>query len=1032
MLAVAVFATGAAAFGSIYLHSTDELVLRGSLDTAPPAGTGLTFVPVVHATPEGTVARLARSAPEPGRPVRWWGRPIFTETAGFLTVPSTAGSTAGSRGGAAEAFRTLPYGTTRPFAGTLVARTGECAHLAFVAGSCPKGRSVAVSTRTAALLSLHVGRVLDVRFPGDARPIALRIAGIYRPGAPSASFWWGHDFFPFGSLEPRLVALVQVDDVFATSSEVRASAPTTDISAIAQLPYRGGSLNVDELGRFESSLTSFEQDAFRKHHVRVHTALWNLFGHAGSVEHASATVVDVADLELVLLGVFVLYFVASRTAAEREPDVRLAELRGFRPRSMVAVALAEPVAIVAAAAPLGLLVAWLVAGATAPAIFGQGIGVSLTPLAVASAVAAGAAGILAAGLGARRSLAVVPGASVDQVSRSLGRSRWAVLGDIAVVALAGAAFFELVVVANSGNRVGGSDPLAALAPGLLAAALGVIAARLVPRILGATHLRTAFSARVSTAFASRTVARRREYAAQLVLAALAVALATFAVSGWVIAGRNRDLRAELGVGAPTVLGVSVRPGTTFVHAVRAADPSGRNAMAVVVERARDGTTLALDTRRLADVATWPSDLGLGSARAARLLAAPRSAPTVWLRGAAVSLTVDDRSAPLRPPPALRVAVFDADTQLTSVVTLGGLQPGTHTYTGPLPGGCPGGCRLVHVSLTWTPATSKAIVARPAPVVMLRILSVAERSGSGSWAPVAAGVSSPQRWTSRAGVRIFATSGALGARLPLNWYGAPVTFGPADVPTALPVVVTPTSASTASGDRGPLVVGLDGETLAGHAVAEVPALPGVGNDAELTSLQLAERYLDAPFRSVTTQVWLSRTAPSSVVAGLRMHGVQVVSTHTAAAAVALLGRSGLNLAYLLYLVSAIAASLVAVATTAFALSSGARRRQVELAALRAIGVDAGALRRAVRVEQGLVLGTGVVVGVVAGIVGAVVALRSVPEFVVKSPGPPLELGLPPWDLVATIGALVVALAVVVVIGSSIVVRGATVDRLAAVR
>jgi putative ABC transport system permease protein len=1033
MLAVAVFASGAAAFGSIYLHSADQLVLRGTLASAPPSSTGLTFVPSsADRAPASTATlmRLARAAPEPGGGQRWWTRPISTASTGFLTAPTAQAQGGRPSTGQARIARTLPYGPTRPFAGTLVTRTGECAHVTFVAGACPRGRSVALSARSAQLLGLHVGGLLFVRFARAPDPVALRIAGIYQPVDASAAYWWGRDYFQFGTLEPKLVALVELDGVFTTPSALRSLVPPADVAPTVQLPYRQHSLTIDQLGTFEARLAAFRSAAYRTDRVRVHTGLAGLFAHAHSVEHTAATVVGIADLELVLLGIFVLYFVASRTAAEREPDVRLAELRGFRSRSAVAVALAEPLVIVAAAVPLGLLGAWLVAGATAPAIFGGGIGVSVTPLAAVAAVAAGAAGVLAAAFGARRWRGAGGDGAGDPPAGALRRSRVSVLADFAVVAVASAAFFELVVVGDSGKGAAGSDPLAALAPGLLAAALGVAAARLVPRVLCATHGRTAFSARPAATYATRIVARRREYAAQVVLAAFAVALATFAVSGWVIAGRNRDLRAELAVGAPRVLTVSVRPGTTFLRAVRAADPGGRDAMAAVVEHARDGTTLAVDARGLPDVATWPADLGLHPSAAASRIAADRVAPDVSVDGASVSAVLTDTSGPVEPPPRLRLALFDEDFQLRSTLTLGPLVPGTRRYSAPLPDRCPGGCRLDELSVTWSPTTTKAILTTRPPSLALRVDSVSERAtASGPWVRVRAGLGTPHRWTTTSpGVRLSAAGSALGVGLSLNWYGVPVVFGPADVPKALPVLVTPTSASTASGDGGPLVVGLDGETLPGRSVGEVPALPGVGPDAVLTSLQTAEKYLAAPFRTARTEVWLSQGAPHSLLARLRAHGIRVTGTRTAGAAVAGLSHTGLDLAYLLYLVAAVAAALVAVATTAFALAAGARRRQGELAALRAVGVGGSALRRAVRVEQALVLGTGIVVGTVAGAVGAVVALRSVPEFVGSPSGPPLELGLPPAALAVTVGALLVALVVVVVVGSSLVVRGATVERL----
>ena len=55
--------------------------------------------------------------------------------------------------------------------------------------------------------------------------------------------------------------------------------------------------------------------------------------------------------------------------------------------------------------------------------------------------------------------------------------------------------------------------------------------------------------------------------------------------------------------------------------------------------------------------------------------------------------------------------------------------------------------------------------------------------------------------------------------------APVAIAPADVPTALPTVLTSTAAAVDSPSGGPsMIVGLDGGIVKAHAVAQVSALP----------------------------------------------------------------------------------------------------------------------------------------------------------------------------------------------------------------
>ncbi len=1042
MFAVAVFACGAAAFGPIYLHSSDELALSRTLAGAPPGNAGLTIAnasfPRAGHHSRSWLQRYAEHPPEPGTGTRWWGTPIMTLTVGLQTIPlvpsgpgAQVSATARPGPGPLGAPSTIhldrvPYSPTHPYSGQLVARTGECGHLHMVAGVCPQGgsRGVAISTRTDQTLGIPLGGTFPVLFGPHQPPRELHVVGIYLPGNASAPYWWGINYFGFDAVGSQ--GFLNIDAAFTTPSGELALAPHKRVTVMGQVPYRQGTLTTGDVGAIRADIAAFERQSLTGRQVVVSTLMPALLSRSGAVEHTEATVVDVADLELVLLGLLVLYFVAGRTAAEREPDVRLGELRGFRSSSTIAVALAEPVAIVAAAAPAGLLGGWLVAEATAPAIFGGGVTVSVTLLSVGAAIAAGAVGVAAAGLGARRSLAGGLSAAADAPSGEISLSRWYLLGDAAVVAVAGAAFFALAVGGDSGRSATGSNPLAAFAPGLLAVALGILTARLLPRVLAATHRWTAFSGRLSLALAARTVARRREYRTQLVLTALAVSLATFAVSGWVVAARNRDQRAELQVGAPRVLTVSVRSGTTFLRDVRAADRGGTGAMAVVVEHAADGNTLAVDARALDTVPIWPHDLGLPAATAARRLLPTGLAPEIPVNGTTVAATID-LVGNVRPLPQLTMAVYDADTQFSSTVLLGKLTPGLHRYTGQLNVDCPTGCRLLGLSLTWTSPSPAAGVQAPAVTVELR--SLAERSASGSWRTLHALLGDARAWASpTGGVHLSSAGTALAARVSFV-SGTTVTLSPRTVPTAVPVMVTPTSSSQASGDGGPLLVGLDGSTLPGRSVGEVPALPGIAGDAVLATLGILERELTGNMLTDTTEVWLGKGAPTSIVRSLQAHGVHVISGASAAAAVADLARSGLTLAYLLYLVAAVAAAVLVMGATAFTLSSAARRRRGEFSALRAIGVTSRSLRRTVQFEQAIVLAAGVVAGVVAGAVAGAVALRSVPEFLTHAPGPPLQLGLPPADIAVTVGAMILALAATVWVSSSIVVGGAAPERLA---
>jgi ABC-type antimicrobial peptide transport system permease subunit len=256
---------------------------------------------------------------------------------------------------------------------------------------------------------------------------------------------------------------------------------------------------------------------------------------------------------------------------------------------------------------------------------------------------------------------------------------------------------------------------------------------------------------------------------------------------------------------------------------------------------------------------------------------------------------------------------------------------------------------------------------------------------------------------------------------LNPFGTPVEIAPLDAPGKLPAVVTPTVAQfNSDADNSLSIVGLDGGTLGAEQVGEVPALPRVGA-AAMVDLSAAELLLTGPFANETTQVWLSQDASTDIVARLSREGVVVTSSDSVQARANASKHGGVELAYTLFLISAVAAGVLALGITGFAIAVSARRREAEFAAMRSVGISTRSLRRSVQAEQAVVVGTGLMLGVVAGVVSAALALKSLPEFVSIGPGPPLQMNLPLTDLLAASAALVASLGLTVVLASSLVTR-----------
>ena len=377
MLIIAVVAVATGAFGPIYLHSTDQAVLNGALGSAPPGNVGLTLQPRAG---DGSVRLMdaAGRVPRTGGGRTWFGRDISTDETGVTTVADEEKYSAG-----------------------LMARSGVCTHLVMVAGRCViQTGSVVMSARSAHELGLGVGQIIHLSVIGSPRSASLTIAGLYAPN-PSSRYWWGINYFGFGTGTPGKPSL---DEAFASFGTVKAIAPPSLVDRMVQVPFQPGSLAVDDTDHLESLLSQYQAAASADDGVVVSTQLPHVLAAAVNDEHTSTSIVLVIDFEMLLLTVFALYFVASRTAAERLPDVQLAVLRGYRPSGTLVVALLEPVAIVLTAVPAGLLIAWLVTSAAAVALFGPGVGASFTLLAFGGALLGGVIGVGAVALGSRRLL----------------------------------------------------------------------------------------------------------------------------------------------------------------------------------------------------------------------------------------------------------------------------------------------------------------------------------------------------------------------------------------------------------------------------------------------------------------------------------------------------------------------------------------------------------------------------------------------------------------------------------------------------
>jgi putative ABC transport system permease protein len=897
-----------------------------------------------------------------------------------------------------------------------------CAHVRIVRGHCLSGNSrdeTLISANTAAAEHLTVASTLAATSTTGV-PMPLRVVGVYRPIAPGGSFWEPWYLFQFG--QPGSPTSDPPGDAsFVTSAALasRVKRVLERVSAnVALLPGQVGYNDTTELratlAHVNGTVARLSNRAGNGTSVAtVTTGLSTILDQTAKETALARTLVTVATAQLALLAIFLLYVVVANTTAVQAPEVALAKLRGRRAASIVLQSVAQPVALVLAAAPVGALIAWIVVRLLAARVLGHRVDVGFPPAAYGAAALGVAGGLLAAVVAARRIVVTPVGALMRLGADTSGSPVGLLVADAAAVTLAVAGLIELKAggVLDSGKP----NPLSVLAPTLLAVAAAIVVLRLLP-LLGRQLARwTRDSQRLATFLAVRQLLRRPAEARAVLLVGVAVSIAVFAVATWADSSHNRSLRALNSAGAHTVL--IVRPGAG-VHdlrtAVDRADP-GRHSMAVAYTRYSDLPPLiAVDTARFASVGAWvPSNSPVPLASVLNRLRDHGTPVTVT--GTRLRLRIDLTKSPGQP---VHLAVtFAEPTHRPVVRDVAPIVLGTGSYEISLPLACASGCRITDLGLTANSPDDQ-----PATEIDA-VIGASVRTTRG-WRPVSS-FADRARW--RQDGQGFVTLGTVGRSLSLDVQEFPGYQWPsavsAAIPPSVPAVIGSTLAAAYAGTEihSVEVVGLDRQALFVNGVSRSVTLPQVDRGGVMVDFGTALAVMNHPSGSTTQyQVWLSADAPSDMAGRLARQHVYVQRTIRSASYRAALDDSGPAFADSLFLLSALAAIVLAIGATAVGRVLSLRRRAYELAALEAVGVSPRALRRATAAEQGSVFGIGLIVGLAAGLVGSQLALPSTPIFVHIATGPPLSLG-PPWALLAALTAGTIILFVVISIAIARVVE-----------
>ena len=929
------------------------------------------------------------------------------------------------------------YGGTQPLKSEIAYVQDLCVHVRIIRGRCVSGTSpdeTVISANTAAAEHLTVGSTLATTTTTGVA-IRLRVAGVYRPVAPGGSFWEPWDLFQFGqdgSGDQATPGDASFVTAAALSSRVQRVQETLSANVVL-LPDDVGYDDIGELRRTVAHVNgtvahlSYRASATGASVAAVTTSLPTILDETARETSLARTLVTVATAQLALLAMFLLYAVVANTTTAQGPEVALAKLRGRRAGSVLAQSVAQPVALVLAAAPVAALLAWVVVRLLAARLLGHPVDVAFPPAAYGVAALGVVGGVLAAVVAAYRIVVTPVGTLMRLDTTPSGSSIGLLLADAAAVTIAAAGLIELEAggVLSSGKP----NPLSVLAPTLLAVAAAVVALRLLPFLARRLARWTRDSQWLATFLAVRQLLRRPAEARAVLLVAVAVSIAAFAVTIWADSGHNRSLRALNSAGAHTVL--IVRPGAgvdDLRTAVDRADPGGHSMAVAYTKVDQLPPLIAVDTARFASVGAWVPGNSSASLPSVLHRLGVRAAP-VSVTGTRLRLHVDLTRHP-RQPVHLAVSVTERNHD-QAVRTVAPVVPGTESYDISLPSACASGCRLAALELTAnTPDNLNGYSTHVSEIDA--VISASARS-DGGWRPVTS-FGDHARW--RGDGKGPAAIGTAGASLSLDvrqsaCCSAWPSVVSAALPSALPAVVASAQAALYEGNdiHSVEAVGLDGQAVFVDGAIRAVTLPQVDRHGIMVDFGTALAAMAHPAATTTQyQVWLSSHAPSDMAARLARQHVSVQRTIHSATYRPALDDSGPAYADSLFLLSALAAAVLAIAATAVGRVLSVRRRGYELAALEAIGVSPRTLRRATAAEQGSVFGIGLLVGLAAGLVGSQLALPSTPVFVDTSTGPPLVLGLP-WALLAALTAgMVIVFVVVSVAVARAVERGATPSQL----
>ncbi|GIH13504.1 FtsX-like permease family protein [Rugosimonospora africana] len=965
-LLLAVVAVAAAVAGPAFMAAADRSVIADELSRATP------LEMMVEAS--GTVD-LSQ--------VR--DRTFETGAVGLLTGPGLTPIFAAEF----DAFFTGPAdgGAAR-----LVFRQGLCAHLRMVRGRCPIGTNEVVLGRaTADRLGLASGQVVAEREsvqtqdgPTATGPTAdLTVVGVYEVPDRTDRYWADQHYF---DVSPGS------DGQAATGEPVFTSRGTLEVLRHTKETQTVDSL-LDPAALTPANLATVRASAEGAQHraaasaISAGTQIPALLKRIDTDRSTLREVVPLASVPLVILAWLVMLLAAGYATEARRAEVGLFKLRGTSLIARWWLVLGESVVAILIGGALGYLVGYAVVAVAAHLLL-PGAGAVTPSWAALRWAGAAVLGTLVATVLAQRRPFAAPVAELLRQVPPRGAGWRGLALEAMLYPLTVAAVVELH--ADHDKLTG----IMLLAPGLVVLAVALLAARVVGPLAGWIGRRALRSGRLGLGLGALRLARRPGAARLLALLVVAVAQLGFAFTAAGVASRAGAERVTVEQGAPQVLDVLPVNRGALLDAVRAADPTGRYAMAVATVPSivsTDAPTLAVDSTRLAAVANWRAEGGLSAARAAAALRPAEPDPVTFHNE---TMRMDLSVGALQPAQILDLVVHLAPVNgdPAQVVNVGQLRSGRHTYTATLPG-CAHGCRLIGFEVSQPTGAG------------FNLNAVVHGLYQGDPAtPMNVGLTEKGRWRAPGHVgpatvpTVTPGPDGLSVNLTDSGVGVDAWILPVDAPYPLPVVLT--------GRLGrDTVGGLDDIPQPVVAAGTVPVLPRLGDHGTMVDFEYAERDARDTGVAVNPQVWLAADAPASILDRLRGNGLTVVETESDEARLRYLDRQGPAAGMRFHLLAGVLAVLLAVGGLVL-IATVDRRAAGQLRALRVQGVPRAVVASANRYGYaGLVLAALVLGPIAAGAAWALTG-RSIPLFAdgVALLPPPLVPHWPPLVIALAIAGL----------------------------